>query len=125
MGIGASDGDRTSAVKINPNWTDANGYVPWYWPPLLDPPSRLVRDQHCHVVDTRFHPGLVGTNQQYGVLPHHVRHLRDRAVSPEVAVARRYRSTYWVDEVRAYMVGRDKDGRPVPNRIEPPRVQEC
>jgi hypothetical protein len=47
-----------------------------------------------------------------------VRHLRERAVSPEVAVARRYRSTYWVNEVRAYMIG-NIDGRPVANKIEP------
>lgn len=93
--------------------------IPWYWPPLLDAPSRWVRDQLGHLVDTRHHPGLLRTDQQYGVQPYHVRHLRDRAVSPAVAVARRYRSTYWVDEVRAYMIGMDKDRRPVRNKIEP------
>src|SRR4029453_12568700 len=81
-------------------------FIPWYWPPPLNPPFGLVRDQYGHVVDTiRGHLGLVGTDQQYGVRPFQVRHLQERAVSPEVAVARRYRSTLWVDEVRAYMVG--------------------
>jgi hypothetical protein len=92
--------------------------IPWCWPPPLDPPFGLVKDQHGQVVQTRYHPGLVGTDQQYGVRPFQVRHLRNRAVSPEVAVARRYRSTYRVDEVRAYMVG-NIDGRPVANKIEP------
>jgi hypothetical protein len=47
--------------------------IPWYWPPPVDPPSGLVRDQLGHVVDTRYHPGLVGTDQRYGVRPQHVR----------------------------------------------------
>jgi hypothetical protein len=79
----------------------------------------LVRDQHGHVVETRHHPGLVGTDQRYGVLPHHVRHLQDGADSPQVAVARRYRSTRRGDEAKAYMIGTGKDGQPVPNKIEP------
>lgn len=100
-------------------------FIPWCWPAPLNPPSGLVRDQYGHVVDTtRGHFGLVGTDQQYGVKPHHVRHLRERAVSPEVAVARRYRSTFFADEVRAYMVG-NIDGRPVANKIEPARGQGC
>ena len=126
MGIGAQMAIGPTRSRSILAGQMVNGYtgpipldsIPWCWPPPLDPPFGLVKDQHGQVVQTRYHPGLVGTDQQYGVRPFQVRHLRNRAVSPEVAVARRYRSTYRVDEVRAYMVG-NIDGRPVANKIAP------